>query len=344
MISSSSTAVSSNCKPSYPLYRVVVGYMPSWKGDLESIDYDKLTHINYAFYSPDQEGMILPVGALKGVDSCNDLRLQRLVQFAHKKKVKVSLSIGGANEKNFEVFTLHPDRCNRFYSEIKRVVKLYNLDGIDLDWEFPTTSQQGIAFKELLLGLRRTLDSIREGLLLTAAVGATSVSTSYISGKALEPCDWINLMSYDLTGAWADTEIGPTAPKSFLISAIELWKNKGVELAQIVLGIPFYGVSFTTKSGKMIDADSISYKDLNDLFELDHTCVANSIAVAEGIQLFFWDSPQFVAEKTIYALSQKMRGVMIWELTQDLFIGSLSLLNAIWQEMQTVTSEIEKLK
>src|SRR5262245_1566636 len=34
----------------------VIGYMPSWSGDVNQIQYDKLTHINYAFLLPTSSG------------------------------------------------------------------------------------------------------------------------------------------------------------------------------------------------------------------------------------------------------------------------------------------------
>ena len=30
----------------------VIGYMPSWAGDVNTVQYNKLTHINYAFILP----------------------------------------------------------------------------------------------------------------------------------------------------------------------------------------------------------------------------------------------------------------------------------------------------
>ena len=41
----------------------VVGYMPSWSGDVNAIQYSKLTHINYAFVLPTASG------GLQGVDN-----------------------------------------------------------------------------------------------------------------------------------------------------------------------------------------------------------------------------------------------------------------------------------
>ena len=47
----------------------VVGYFPTWQGDVNAIQYDKLTHINYSFALPTAQGGISAVGS-------TDARLQ----------------------------------------------------------------------------------------------------------------------------------------------------------------------------------------------------------------------------------------------------------------------------
>src|SRR5262245_62035139 len=64
-----------------------VGYMPSWAGSVNSIQYGKLTHINYAFILPNSNG------SLQGLD--NPSKLSSLVSLAHANNVKVSIAVGG---------------------------------------------------------------------------------------------------------------------------------------------------------------------------------------------------------------------------------------------------------
>lgn len=346
----------------YPPYRVVVGYTPSWRGDVADIDYEKLTHINYAFHMTDSVGNIVPTWSPDGLEGDHDLRLQKLVNFAHQKDVHVLLAIGGATDRNFGRFAVHADLRQNFYKEIKRVVQQYNLDGIDIDWEYPETTEQGEAFEALMLGVRKTLDQLDSNLLLTVAVGASTYGTSYISAKAVEPCDWINIMTYDFTGGWASSGVGPTAPMSFAISGCELWKEKGVSFSRMALGIPFYGIRFAMNGKNRVEAAQMSYSDLDRALDLNRMIAADTLFldtfVVKRVTLpdstfrydtldvdrmyFYWDTPQLVGEKTVYALSKRMRGVMIWELSQDVVTDSLSLLHSIWDEMQEVLPEVQK--
>ena len=67
----------------------VVGYFPSWQGSTDAVQYDKLTHINYAFLLPNADGTLKP---LEGSQT-----LKALVQKAHAQNVKVGIAIGGWN-------------------------------------------------------------------------------------------------------------------------------------------------------------------------------------------------------------------------------------------------------
>ena len=63
----------------------VIGYMPSWAGDVNAVQYSKLTHINYAFLLP------TATGGIQGID--NPSKLQSLVSLAHSNGVKVKISV-----------------------------------------------------------------------------------------------------------------------------------------------------------------------------------------------------------------------------------------------------------
>src|SRR5436190_17317753 len=67
----------------------VIGYMPSWTGDVNTVQYSKLTHINYAFLLPTASGGIQAIE--------NPSKLQSLVSLAHANGVKVMISVGGWN-------------------------------------------------------------------------------------------------------------------------------------------------------------------------------------------------------------------------------------------------------
>src|SRR3954462_3468794 len=68
----------------------VIGYLPTWMNfpaSVDNIDLTKVTHINIAFANPNTSGV------LSGVSTSD---IAHVVNAAHAKNVKVSMSIGGA--------------------------------------------------------------------------------------------------------------------------------------------------------------------------------------------------------------------------------------------------------
>src|SRR5690349_341882 len=140
-----------------------VGYMPSWAGSVTSIQYSKLTHINYSFALPNANGTLQPIE--------NTAKLQQLVTLGHQNNVKVSLAIGGWNDGNdsaFESFAASSGGRTTFTNSVMGVVRQYGLDGVDIDWEYPDPGQSGNNYTALMQQLSTALHN--EGKLLTAAV------------------------------------------------------------------------------------------------------------------------------------------------------------------------------
>jgi GH18 family chitinase len=332
-----------------PDYRVVAGYFPSW-GDpnqIAKIDFSRLTHIIYAFYLPDSLGNIQTSddwGRPGWEATPQDERLQELVALAHApgNNVKVLVAVGGGSYASgyWGRFASTAEGRSNFVQSALKLMNEEGVDGIDIDWEYPNNTEESNAFQSLMEELRAGFDSTRSGLFLTAAVGASSYGSSYITAAGVAPCDWINIMTYDATGSWMSSPAGPTAPLSFAQTGSLLWQEKGVPLSRQALGIPFYGVNFmdtSFSSGRRITGTQIGYDDVVARF----SPTRDMVKYPDG--KVFWDSPTLVQQKTRWALGRRMRGVMIWELSQDARVDSLSLLAAIWDEMLQYSSELAKV-
>src|SRR5262245_16202055 len=110
----------------------VVGYEPSWAGSVSSIQFSKLTHVNYAFLLPNSNG------SLQSIDNAS--KLTSLVSSAHSAGKKVLISVGGWNDGNDSAFvSLAGNSTYRtnFVNNIVNFVNQYDLDGVDIDWEYP---------------------------------------------------------------------------------------------------------------------------------------------------------------------------------------------------------------
>lgn len=109
--------------------KMVVAYWTDWTSAAmppESIPFDKMTHVNYAFSI---------VGSDYRPVFQTDYLLNRVVRAAHLKGVKVMMSIGGwTGSQYFSPLSASPHGRQTFVKGAIDFVKNYNIDGIDIDW------------------------------------------------------------------------------------------------------------------------------------------------------------------------------------------------------------------
>lgn len=121
--------------PAFAAFKVV-GYFPSWSGDVNTLPYDKVTHINYSFAIPNSDGSLQPLDG-------GTARLQQLVQKAHAAGVKVQIAVGGWNngdDSAFRNLAANTSARTNFVNNVVNFINQNNLDGVDIDWEYPDRS------------------------------------------------------------------------------------------------------------------------------------------------------------------------------------------------------------
>jgi len=279
----------------------VVGYFPTWAGDVNAIPYDRLTHINYAFVVPTAQG------GLTG-PSGTDARLRSLVTAAHARGVKVLIAVGGWNDGNdsgFESLAANAGTRTAFVNNLVNYVNAAGLDGVDIDWEYPDPGASAQNFAALIRELGAAMRS--RGKLLTAAVVANGYYGEGVPTSTFADFDFLNIMAYD--GGQ------PHSTYDYAVQSLNYWKGRGLPASKAVLGVPFYGRSPSSYVGyaDLVARDSQApYKDnVGDVYY-------NGIATIQA--------------KTRLGLQQG-GGVMIWELTQDTR-NDTSLLLAIFNAAQ----------
>ncbi|HUP14129.1 MAG TPA: glycoside hydrolase family 18 protein, partial [Niastella sp.] len=203
----------------------VIGYMPSWAGDINTVQYSKLTHINYAFILP------TATGGLYGND--NPGKLSSLVTKAHQNGVKVMISVGGWNDGNdsgFEQFAANSSYRTAFVNNIIGFVNQYTLDGVDIDWEYPDNGASANNYVALMTQLSTEMHN--RGKLLTAAVVGENGGS--ILNAVFNVVDFLNLMAYDYNNYDHSTY-------TYAQNSMNYWRGRGLPKEKCVLGVPFYG-------------------------------------------------------------------------------------------------------
>ena len=186
---------------------LVMSYYPDWSSfPPESIDFNRFDWIDFAFAVPKQDLSI------EWDDKHAPNVLKRLVGAAHSAGKKVKLSIGGwSGSGQFSNAVAKPENRQTLANNLLAVYNQYQIDGIDIDWEYPgqvghsgnkATPTDSLNFLAFLQLLNKVLP---ENATLTAAV--QSVPFAGADGKPLrnvsafaEVLDWIMLMNYDVWG------------------------------------------------------------------------------------------------------------------------------------------------
>ena len=276
--------------------RYLIGYMPSWQGNLEEIQFKKLNHINYAFLLPSSVGD----GSLAPIE--NPEKLRRLVKMAHAERVKVAISVGGWTDmKNpgFERLSASSAGRVRFADHLMGFVRDFNLDGVDIDWEYP---KEGLQSKNFLLMMQLLAERLHaQGKELSAAVASDAEYGAGIPTEVFASVDFLSIMAYDGDGREGHS------PVSLAKNALSYWLGRGLPPVKAVLGVPFYGrpswKTYKELLAKGADPDA-------DRFGIDSY---NGMATA--------------AQKAELA-RERAGGIMIWELSGDVR-GRYSLLSVI---------------
>jgi chitinase len=275
-----------------------VGYMPSWSGSVNSIQYGKLTHINYAFALPNSNGTLQAIP--------DPGKLSSLVSLGHANNVKVSLAIGGWNDGNdsaFEALAASSSGRTTFVNSVLSVVNQYNLDGVDIDWEYPDPGASGNNFTALMQQLSNALRP--QGKLLTAAVVSGGNTANGVQPAVFGLVDFLNIMAYD--GG------SPHANYDWSIQSANFWKSRGLPANKTVLGVPFYSRP--------------NYYTYAQLVGMDPANANRDCVTVGGAQQCYNGIPT-IRRKTEWAMANA-GGIMNWELSQDTG-GSTSLVSAIY--------------
>lgn len=308
-----------------PAY-VVVGYVTSWEERMP--DPMLVTHYNYAF------GHV--TDSFDSVRVDNPERLRAIVALKEvNPDLKVMLSVGGWGSGRFS--EMAGDEANRqsFAANCRKTVEEYALDGIDIDWEYPTSSSAGISSspddKQSFTYLMRDLRAaIGPDCLLTFADYA---DTTYVDFRAVMPyVDFVNLMTYDIANPpYHHSALYRSAIAGDLCvaEAVDHHLEAGVPLAKLVMGMPFYGRASTTYEGQR----AYGKLDYAGVYEerWDTTSLVPYLVDADGQMVLAHENVQSITHKCEYIRNKGLRGAMYWDADND--DDAFTLSRTVWTQL-----------
>ena len=304
---------------------IVVAYVTSWSRVMP--DPAVMTHINYAFGHVND--------TFDGVRISKPDRLRQIVALkSENPDLKVMLSIGGWESGRFSEMAADSLLRKSFADDCLKAVEDFGLDGIDIDWEYPTSSVAGISsspddrenFNLLMRDLRSVLG---EGRLLTIA---SSAYAEYIDFRScIDYLDFVNVMTYDMANApFHHTPLyGSENTKGTCEGALKAHIDAGVPASKLVLGVPFYG------RGGTLMPRFVDYKEINDYAETvemwDDEAQAPYLADEDGTLVLGFDNPRSIKIKCDYIKENGLLGAMYWDYNGDNESGDLQ--NTLAEEL-----------
>lgn len=212
-----------------------------------SLPWSQLTHVVFAFGALESNySVTIPA---KGQSA-----LSTLFSTARANGVKTVLSIGGWRGSTYfsEMVASNSSR-SAFISSTRDVIRQYNIDGIDIDWEYPgRPGATGTPYNEttdvpnLLVLLKQMRQTLGWRVELSAALSSSKPWASDVRDFA-EVLDYGSIMSYNFAGR-GQTKSGAMAPlegAASVSSGATNWNNAGWPWHKLTLDIPGYGRSWT---------------------------------------------------------------------------------------------------
>lgn len=307
------TACSQKQEPKH----IIVAYVTS--GSTGMPDVNTLTHINYAFGHVNE--------TFDGVTIDNPSRLKEITALKQQyPDLKVQLSVGGWGSGRFSEMAADPAKRAAFAKHCAQVSDTFCLDGIDIDWEYPSCDWASISaspqdidnFTLLMKDLREALGKDQ---LLTLA---TVASGKYIDFKAIDPyIDFANIMTYDMSRP--PLHHAPLYPSAISNNscqqALEAHLAAGIPAHKLVLGMPFYG------RGNDAVGNFIDYKDIIKLQGYQEAWSDESqapyLADTAGVLVCSFDNPRSIRLKCDFIKANNLKGAMYWQYDGDDAQGSL---------------------
>lgn len=183
---------------------VIMGYyMPESNYHPNQLPLHQLTHIIFSFTH-------VIDGEMKFENPKTGEKLKELVaQRKNHPDLKVMIACGGWGADGFSDMAYTKENRDKFIKSVVAFNTEYDLDGLDMDWEYPAIPAAGTGarpedkqnFTLLIKELREALDTLEKDQVLTfASAGWERYYENIELTKVMQYVDFMNVMTYDQVG------------------------------------------------------------------------------------------------------------------------------------------------
>jgi chitinase len=289
-------------------------------------------------------------------DSTNFRKLNELKKI--NPELKIMISIGGWSwSENFSDAVLTPSSRKLFAKSSVDIIRQFDLDGVDIDWEYPAMrGEEGNIYRPedkqnftlMFKDIRTELDKLEaeksRKYLLTAAVGG---SKSFVNntemGEVAKILDYILIMTYDYGGKTVNhhTNLFPSRGMetgSSVHKSVMDFIAAGVPSNKLGLGAAFYGKSREAENNinnglnqlqimgsKAVAGQGGGFGKLKNEFinkngyqrHWDRHAKAPYLFNPETKVFITYDDERSIKKKVQYIKKHKLAGIFFWEYFND---------------------------
>jgi len=263
---------------------------------------------------------------------------------------KIVLSVGGWSAGGFSEAAADEEGRDKFAHTAVEIIKKYELDGLDIDWEYPCISTAGIAanandkenFTKLIRTSREIIDSkLGRDIMLTIAAGAGEYFINSTNmGEVQAYLNYVQLMTYDLRGGYHIVTGHHTnllddkrdILQASASKACDCFEKAGVPREKLILGAAYYsrlwkGVpdrenglhqmaettgGYGPSYGELVK-DYINQNGYKRYFDEE----ARAPWLFNGDTFISYDDEESCKEKAEYVVNNGLGGIMFWEYRLD---------------------------
>ncbi len=213
-------------------------------------------------------------------------------------ELKVTCCVGGwGRGKLFANAVSTAGNRERFVNALTAYCEQHNLDGVDIDWEFPKGDQEHADFTLFLKDLSSKLRASNR--ILTVALAETRP----LPAECWPYIDQVNLMSYQ---PWSEKPY-----EAWLVASIDRFLDVGLPPEKLILGVGFFAKE---KEG---ERRAVSWKNLAGEKAID----------LPDSQHGFWPvGPEACDLRLRLVKERRLGGIMVWDYGHDSANPEYSLL------------------
>lgn len=297
-----------------------------WK----NYNFPMLWGVSYFSYSVQPE-----TGSYKSI---HQWKTTALIDTAKANNCKVFLSVSNFGGPNNSVFLKNSQAHKTLIDSLSNLLALRNADGINIDFEGVLKEDEN-NFTKFIVKISKELKRMNPNYMISLCLYARDWDNIFDFKTIDSHIDFYTLMGYDYYGSFSK-ETGPVTPfkksEKFgngLKVSVNTYKDKGVNLSKLIVGLPYYGAEWYTKNpeiGTVVTRfkSHPPYNSIMDYYidslgiatQFDSKSISSYIVVKDSLdhyrQLFFEDVKS-LSIKYDWIKDNKIGGVGIWALGYD---------------------------